>query len=56
MTGTPLNTACGVLALTIYRGRGIKGVRFGGGTADPYVSISIAQRAELARTAVKNST
>lgn len=56
LSGAPLDTACGVLVVTIHSGRGIKGVKLGGGTPDPYVSLSISQRAELAKTSIKRST
>ncbi|SCV70224.1 BQ2448_1618 [Microbotryum intermedium] len=56
LSGAPIDTACGVLALTIYSGRGLKGVKLGGGAPDPYVSLAIAGRAELAKTTIKRST
>ncbi|KAL8287656.1 hypothetical protein RQP46_003514 [Phenoliferia psychrophenolica] len=56
LSGAPADTACGVLALRIYNGRGLKATKLGGGAPDPYISISIAGRAELAKTATKTST
>lgn len=56
LSGAPIDTACGVLAITIYNGRGVKGTKLAGGAPDPYVSISVAGRAELAKTSVKKST
>lgn len=56
LSGVPLDTAVGVLQITLVRGTNLKGVKLGGGTPDPYVSVSIAQRAELARTKTKRST
>lgn len=56
LSGAPIDTACGVLAITIYNGRGFKGTKLGGGSPDPYVSISIDGRAEVAKTAIKRST
>ena len=56
LSGAPLDTAIGVLQVTIESARGIKTSKIGGGTPDPFVSISISQRAELARTKYKRST
>lgn len=56
LSGAPIDTACGVLALTIQTGRGLKGTKLGGGAPDPYVSVAVAGRAELARTAIKKSS
>lgn len=56
LSGAPIDTACGVLAITIYNGRSLKGTKLGGGAPDPYVTLSIAGRAELARTHTKKNT
>ncbi|KAF8577858.1 tricalbin [Ramaria rubella] len=56
LSGTPLDTAIGVLQVTIHTGRGLKMTKMGGGSPDPYVTLSINQRAELARTNYKNAT
>ena len=56
LAGAPLDTAIGVLQVTIECARGLKGNKIGGGTPDPFVSMSINQRAELARTKYKHST
>ena len=56
LSGAPLDTACGVLVITVHSGRGLKGTKLGSGTPDPYVSLSIAERAELAKTSIKKST
>jgi Ca2+-dependent lipid-binding protein len=56
LSGAPIDTACGVLAITIHHGRGLKGTKLGGGAPDPYISMAIAGRAELAKTAVKKNT
>lgn len=56
LSGTPLDTAIGVLQITVQSARGIKGSKIGGGTPDPYVGISINQREELARTKYKADT
>lgn len=56
LSGAPIDTACGVLAITVASGRGLKGTKLGGGAPDPYLSISIAGRAEIARTKTKKNT
>ncbi|EMD41578.1 hypothetical protein CERSUDRAFT_110127 [Gelatoporia subvermispora B] len=56
LSGEPLDTAIGVLQVTVQSARNIKGVKIGGGTPDPYVSISINSREELARTKYKHNT
>ena len=56
LSGVPLDTAVGVLQITLIRGTNLKGVKLGGGTPDPYVSFSISQRTELARSKTKRST
>lgn len=56
LSGAPIDTACGVLAITVHSGRGLKGTKLGGGAPDPYISFAIAGRAEIAKTAIKKST
>ncbi|KAK4047503.1 Tricalbin-2 [Microbotryomycetes sp. JL221] len=56
LSGTPIDTACGVLAITVHSARGIKATKLGGGAPDPYISVSVANRAELGRTTTKRST
>ncbi|GAA5961362.1 hypothetical protein JCM21900_006679 [Sporobolomyces salmonicolor] len=56
LSGAPIDTAVGVLAVTVHSGKGLRGVKLGGGAPDPYVSFSISGRAELARTSTKRST
>lgn len=56
MSGAPIDTACGVLAITIYGARSMRGVKLGGGAPDPYITISVASRAILARTGIKKNT
>ena len=56
LSGEPLDTAIGVLQVTVHSARGITGVKIGGGTPDPYVSLSFNKRAELAKTSVKEDT
>lgn len=56
LSGKPLDAAIGVLQVTVHSARGIKGTKIGGGTPDPYVGLSINNRAELARTKYKTNT
>ncbi|KAJ3567153.1 hypothetical protein NP233_g6551 [Leucocoprinus birnbaumii] len=56
LSGKPLDAAIGVIQVTIHSARGIKGAKIGGGVPDPFVSLSINDRAELARTTVKKNT
>ncbi|CCA70918.1 related to TCB3-protein localized to membranes, bud-enriched [Serendipita indica DSM 11827] len=56
MSGVPLDTAIGVLQVTIISGSGIKANKIGGGTPDPYVSISINNTQSLERTTPKMGT
>ncbi|KAI0344135.1 tricalbin [Trametopsis cervina] len=56
LSGEPLDAAVGVLQVTVHSARGLRGTKLGGGTPDPYVSLSINQRAELARTRYKHNT
>lgn len=56
LSGAPLDTAIGVLQVTVVSARGIKGVKIGGGSPDPFVTLSINSRAELARTKYKHNT
>lgn len=50
------DAASGVLQIKIESARGLQGVKLGGGTPDPYVSISVANRAEIAKTKFKRSS
>ena len=56
LSGVPLDTAIGVIEVIIRSARDIKGSKIGGGTPDPYVSLTFNDRAELARTKYKNNT
>jgi len=56
LSGKPLDAAIGVLQVTIHSARGIKGTKIGGGTPDPYVSLTVNDRVELARTKYKHNT
>ncbi|KAG8734045.1 hypothetical protein FRC12_018670, partial [Ceratobasidium sp. 428] len=56
LSGAPLDAAIGVLQVTVFDARGLKGAKIGGGTPDPYVSLTINNRAQMARTKFKAST
>jgi len=56
LSGKPLDSAVGVIRITIRSARGIKGTKIGGGTPDPYITLALNDRAELARTQYKNNT
>ena len=56
LSGAPLDAAIGVLQITVASARGIKATKIGGGVPDPFVSISINNRAELAKTKYKLNT
>ncbi|KAH7345115.1 tricalbin [Rhizoctonia solani] len=56
LSGAPLDAAIGVLQVTIFDARGLKGSKIGGGTPDPYVSLTINNRGEMARTKFRRST
>ncbi|KAI8455528.1 C2 domain-containing protein [Phakopsora pachyrhizi] len=56
LAGTPVDSAIGVLQIKLYNARGLKAVKIGGGTPDPYVTFSVGTRANLDRTAIKHST
>lgn len=50
LSGVPLDAAIGVVQITIEAARGLKGSKIGGGSPDPYVSVTINDRQELSRT------
>ncbi|KAK9469596.1 C2 domain-containing protein [Lipomyces arxii] len=56
MSGVPNDAAIGVLAVTLYQGRGFKGGDSMGNTMDPYVKLSLNGGEELARTSIKRDT
>ena len=56
LSGAPIDTAIGVLQVTVQSARDLNATKFGGGRPDPYVSLSINQRTELARTKYKHNT
>ena len=56
LSGKPLDSAVGVIRITVRSARGIKGTKIGGGTPDPYITLTLNDRAELARTEHKSNT
>ncbi|KAJ6574724.1 C2 domain-containing protein [Mycena capillaripes] len=56
LSGAPLDTAIGVVQVTVESARGLKGTKIGGGTPDPYISLSLNNREELATTKYKSNT
>jgi len=55
LSGVPLDTAIGVLQLTIFNAKGLKNPELIGST-DPFIRVSVGGRAELARTEVASNT
>ncbi|KAG1715796.1 hypothetical protein ID866_1372 [Astraeus odoratus] len=56
LSGVPLDAAIGVVQVTVEAARGLKGSKIGGGSPDPYVSITINNRQELAKTKYRHDT
>lgn len=56
LSGVPLDAAIGVLQVVVRSARDIKGAKLGGGTPDPYVSLTFNDRGELAKTKHKLNT
>ncbi|KAI0666337.1 tricalbin [Trametes maxima] len=56
LSGEPIDTAIGVLQITLHGARDLKASKLGGGRPDPFVSLSINERVELARTKFKHNT
>ncbi|KAK7398386.1 Tricalbin-2 [Neonectria punicea] len=50
LAGSPVDQAVGVIAVTLHGAQGLKNSDNFGGTIDPYVSLSLNRRQELART------
>ncbi|KAL4399972.1 Tricalbin-2 [Malassezia pachydermatis] len=55
MSGTPLDATVGVLQVTIWSARDLRRVSVMGGEPDPYVSISLNDGKEIARTGAKTA-
>jgi len=56
LSGAPIDTATGVIKVVVHGARSISANKIGGGSVDPYVTLSINNRAQLAQTKYKNST
>ncbi|KAH8086661.1 tricalbin [Cristinia sonorae] len=56
LSGEPLDTAIGVLQVFVRGARGIRGSKIGGGTPDPFVSLNLNNRGEVAKTHYKSNT
>ncbi|CDO75883.1 hypothetical protein BN946_scf184672.g16 [Trametes cinnabarina] len=56
LSGEPIDTAIGVLQVTVHSARDLKGSKLGGGRPDPFVTLSINDRVELAKTKFKHNT
>lgn len=56
LSGTPLDSAIGVLKVHIIDARGLKAVKLGGGAPDPYVSVALGAKPAVSRTKTINST
>lgn len=56
LSGVPLDTAIGVLQVVVHCARDMRASKIGGGTPDPYVSLTLNDRAELAKTKYKTNT
>ncbi|EGF99433.1 uncharacterized protein MELLADRAFT_112742 [Melampsora larici-populina 98AG31] len=56
LAGTPIDSAIRVIQLTVHHARGLRAVKIGGGTPDPYMTILIGARGHLDCIKVKNST
>ena len=56
LSGEPIDTAISVLQVTVQSAREFKGSKLGRGRPDPFVSLSINERTELAKTKWKSNT
>jgi Ca2+-dependent lipid-binding protein len=56
LSGTPLDSAIGVLKINIIDGRGLKSVKMGGGAPDPYVTVALGAKPSMTRTKTVNSS
>lgn len=56
LAGNLFDTAIGVLQVSVYSAKDVQGVKFGGGTPDPYVSLTLNDKPDvLEKTSVKQS-
>ncbi|KAI5453154.1 Tricalbin-2 [Naganishia albida] len=56
LSGRPLDSAIGVLKVTIDSARGLKATKIGGGDPDPYVSLSLGTKDNVGKTSIKRNT
>jgi Ca2+-dependent lipid-binding protein len=56
LSGAPIDTAIGVIKVTVHGARSIDVNKIGGGSPDPYVTFGINNRTQLAKTKHKDST
>ncbi len=56
LSGTPLDSAIGVLQVTVESARGLKAIKFGGGAPDPYVTMALGVKPPVGRTKVVPSS
>ena len=56
LSGTPLDSAIGVLKVHIIDARGLKAVKLGGGAPDPYVSVALGAKEPVSRTKTVSSS
>ncbi|MBW0581830.1 hypothetical protein O181_121545, partial [Austropuccinia psidii MF-1] len=56
LAGAFIDSAIGVLQFTLVSAHGLKSVKIGGGTPDPYVTFSIGAQTNLDRSKVKSAT
>jgi Ca2+-dependent lipid-binding protein len=56
LSGAPIDAAIGVIKVTVHSARSIGANKIGGGTPDPYVTLSINNHTPLAETKWKQST
>lgn len=56
LSGTPLDTAIGVLKIHVIDARGLKAVKLGGSSPDPYVSVALGAKPAMVRTRWIDST
>ena len=55
LSGAPIDAAIGVIKVVVHSARSISANSIAGGSIDPYVTFSINNRAELARTKYKST-
>jgi Ca2+-dependent lipid-binding protein len=56
LSGAPIDTAIGVIKVVVHGARSIEVGKIGGGSLDPYVTLSINNRTQLSRTKHKHNT